>query len=70
MGEGVTGGRLVNRFRYPVIRVEPTGASEVADHLTLADALHDAALRDTAGEPAVWHYVDEPGSARDHARQH
>ena len=60
----------MNRYRYPVIRVEPTQVVEVAEHLTLADAQHDAAVRDAAGEPGVWHYADEPCTAQQHARTH
>lgn len=60
----------MNRFRYPVVQVSPTDAVVVAEHVLLEDARRDAAMRDAAGEPGVWHHVDEPDTARQHARTH
>jgi hypothetical protein len=58
----------VNRYRYPVVEVTPTGAVVVAEHLTLAEAMDDAAMRDVEAEPGVWYLADEPGTACKHAR--
>lgn len=60
----------MNRYKHPVFRTTPTDEVEVAEHLTLADALNDAARRDAEGEPAVRYHAGEPGVGRDHARQH
>jgi hypothetical protein len=58
----------VNRFKYPVVEVTPTGAEVVAEHLTLAEALDDAAMRDVEAEPGVWYLADEPECSTDYAR--
>jgi hypothetical protein len=60
----------VNRFRYPVVAVHPTHAVVVAEHVTLEDAIRDAAVRDVDAEPGVWHLADVPGCAHDHCRAH
>ncbi|WP_157410821.1 hypothetical protein [Actinoplanes rectilineatus] len=58
----------MNRYKYPVVRVGPADMDVVAEHLTYAEAVADAALRDAQGEPGVWHRADEPGCTPDYAR--
>lgn len=60
----------MNRFMHPVVQVIPTRVVVVAEHLTRAGAIEDAALRDAQAEPGVWHHADEPDTARQHARTH
>jgi hypothetical protein len=57
----------VNRFRYPVVRIDPADMQVVADHLTLADAVRDAADR-ARREPGVRYVAEEPGCEPDYAR--
>lgn len=61
----------MNRHRYPVVRVTPTSVEVVAEHLTWADAVNDAALRDAASnDPIVWHQADDSAGCRNYARTH
>jgi hypothetical protein len=51
-------GNPVNRYRHLVVRVDPAHLTVVAEHVTVADARRDAALRDFLGADAiVWHRV-------------
>lgn len=58
----------MSAYRYPVVRIDPTGAVVVAEHLTLQDARDDAAWRDLEAGPNVWHHADEPECSTDNRR--
>ena len=59
----------MNIYRYPVLQITPTGVEVVAEHVTWADAVNDAALRDAATDnPIVWHQADDSAGCRDYAR--
>jgi hypothetical protein len=59
----------VSPFRYPVVRVHPTHAEIVSEHLTKADAEQAAAYLDfIAEETGVYHLVEDPCCEPDHRR--
>lgn len=60
----------MNRFKFPVVQVFPTGSVIVAEHVTYANAQDDAALRDlVSADPATYHVAERPDSLADQPRQ-